>query len=243
MREQAPNVLTLSNLFCGCCALAYIFTGDPETAAWFTLGSFVCDYADGMLARAMGVQSPLGKELDSLADVVSFGVVPAAYLYFLLTRSICASGGLLSNLPYFSVCKAALPAFILAGFAAYRLGKFNLDTRQGNYFLGLSTPACTVFILGLTLGAVNDRFGLQEEIQRPVFLYALVPALAALMVSEIPMFGLKFKGLQAGSNVILLLFLALFVGLILFLKELALSAIVLIYILFSIIFKSKVTAV
>jgi CDP-diacylglycerol---serine O-phosphatidyltransferase len=240
MRSQLPNILTLSNLICGCCALVFLLHGDPETAAWFTLGSFICDYGDGMLARALCVQSPLGKELDSLADVVSFGVVPAAMIYHLLKMATCAPGGILGALPYFSVCHAALPAFGLAAFAAYRLAKFNIDTRQKQYFLGLSTPACTLFVLGLTLTALHNRFGLRDTIQTPALLYALIPLLSALMVSEIPMFGLKIKGKSLQDNTPNLLFLALFVALAFFLRELALSAIIALYIALSIAFRSKV---
>ena len=78
--KHIPNLLTLSNLFCGCCALMFILNDEPVIAAWFVLGCFIFDYADGMSARALGISSPLGKQLDSLADVVSFGVVPAAML-------------------------------------------------------------------------------------------------------------------------------------------------------------------
>ena len=236
--RQLPNALTLANLFCGCCALLYTFYWQPEIAAWFTAGCFLFDYLDGMAARALKVTSPLGKELDSLADVVSFGVVPGAMLYRLLSGdvSITAAFG-----PSF-VEVSALPAFILSAFAAFRLGKFNLDTRQGNYFLGLSTPACTVFVLGLALTAHYDRFGLKAVVENQWFLYALIPVLSLLLISEIPMFGMKIKRFDWKSNVFNLAFLALFAGLVFFLKELALSVIIVFYIVLSVIFKHKIVA-
>jgi CDP-diacylglycerol--serine O-phosphatidyltransferase len=236
--KHLPNALTLANLFCGCCALLYTFYWQPEVAAMFTAGSFVFDYLDGMVARALRVSSPLGKQLDSLADIVSFGVVPAAMLYRLLSGevSITAAFG-----PSF-VAVYALPAFILAAFSAYRLGKFNLDTRQGDYFIGLSTPACTVFVLGLTLAADHDRFGWKAFIENQWFLYALIPLLSGLLVSEIPMFGMKIKRFDLKSNLFNLIFLALFGVLILALKELALSAIIVCYIVLSVIFKHKIVA-
>jgi CDP-diacylglycerol---serine O-phosphatidyltransferase len=242
MKSHFPNLLTLCNLFCGCCALVFLFHGDPRGAAWFTLGSFLCDYADGMVARALDVQSPIGRELDSLADVVSFGVVPSTMLYHLLKMSNCAPGGIFSGLPYFSICISALPAFVLAAFAAYRLAKFNVDTRQKAYFLGLSTPACTLFVMGITLTATNDLFGLRDSIQSPVLLYVLIPLLSGLMVGEIPMFGLKTKDFSLKNNRLNLLFLVMFGLLVFLLKELALTAVIVLYIAVSILFKSRVIA-
>lgn len=240
--RHLPNFLTLTNLFCGCCALLFTFAGQPVTAAWFTLGSFLCDYADGMAARALGVSSPLGKELDSLADVVSFGVVPGAMLYQLLTAgqttdSFAGADGIAS-----SVNLAALPAFILSAFSGLRLARFNLDTRQTSYFIGLSTPACTVFVLGLTLAAHHDRFGAASWIQNQWLLYVLVALLSWLLNAEIPMFGMKIKRFDLRSNAFNLVFLGLFVGALFFLKELALSVIILIYIVLSLFLKNKITA-
>ncbi|MBC7775559.1 MAG: CDP-diacylglycerol--serine O-phosphatidyltransferase [Phycisphaerae bacterium] len=236
--KHLPNALTLANLFCGCCALLHTFYWQPEMAALFTLGSFVFDYLDGMVARALKVSSPLGKELDSLADVVSFGVVPGAILYRLLSGDISITAAFGNSL----VEIYALPAFILSAFSALRLAKFNLDTRQANYFIGLSTPACTVFVLGLALTAHHNRFGLKDMIENQWFLYGLVGLLSWLLVSEIPMFGMKIKRFDWKSNVFNLAFLALFAVLVFFLKELALSVIIICYIVLSVIFKNKIIA-
>ena len=231
--KHIPNLLTLANLFFGCCALLYTLAYDPVTAALFTLGSFLCDYADGMTARALKVASPLGKELDSLADVVSFGVVPGAMLYQLLKFSTCGAESVVPG-HAFSVCTAALPAFVLSAASGLRLGRFNLDTRQTTYFIGLSTPACTVFVLGLALTVHYDYFGLAKTIQQPWLLYALVGVLSFLLNSEIPMFGMKIKGFDLRSNLFNLAFLVLFVVLFIVLKALALSVIILIYIVASV---------
>ncbi len=236
LMRHLPNLLTLTNLFCGCCALLYTVYLDPVTAAWFTLASFVCDYADGMAARALGVSSPLGKELDSLADVVSFGVVPGAMLYQLLVN--CTMEG-----PVGHVVTAALPAFILAAFSGLRLARFNLDTRQTSYFIGLSTPACTVFVLGLTLTVHNNSLGAAAElIQNPWLLYGLVALLSWLLNAEIPMFGMKIKRFDLRSNAFNLAFVGLFLLLLYLFNALAFSLIILIYIALSIIFKNKVVA-
>ena len=215
----------------------YTFYWQPEVAAMFTAASFFFDYLDGMAARALKVSSPLGKELDSLADVVSFVVVPGAMLYQLLSGapSIAAAFG------QSFVEITALPAFVLSAFSGLRLAKFNLDTRQTSYFIGLSTPACTVFVLGLALTAHHDLFGLADIIGNQWFLYGVIALLSGLLVSEIPMFGMKIKRFDLPSNTFNLLFLALFGVLVFFLKELALSAIIVCYIGLSIVFKNKVT--
>ncbi len=239
MLRHIPNLLTLSNLFCGCCALVFTLNGDPVTAAWFVLGSFIFDYGDGMTARALGISSPLGKQLDSLADVISFGAVPGAMIYRLLCDRFlnCSIEGQVLD-----VMPAALPAFVLTMFAAMRLGRFNIDTRQSKYFIGLSTPACTVFVLGLALTAAHDRFGLKEVIENQWLLYGLVALLSWLMNSEIPMFGMKIKSFDWKSNAFSLVFLAVFAVLVIFLKELALSAVIVFYVLSSVFLKNKVLA-
>jgi CDP-diacylglycerol--serine O-phosphatidyltransferase len=246
--RHIPNLLTLSNLFCGCCALMFTLNNEPVIAAWFILGCFIFDYSYGMTARAMGISSPLGKQLDSLADTVSFGVVPSAMLHQMLV-----SGGVCKDLPdlpeglfpaewSYHTCLAALPAFVLAMFAALRLGRFNIDPRQTKYFVGLSTPGCTVFVMGLALAAYHDRFGLKEIIENQWFIYGLVALLSWLMNSEIPMFGMKIKSFDWRSNAFSLVFLAVFVMLVIFLKELAFSAVIVFYVLSSIFLKNKVLA-
>jgi CDP-diacylglycerol---serine O-phosphatidyltransferase len=229
MARHLPNFLTLCNLFCGCCALVFLLKGQFAPVPWFILGCFLFDYTDGMCARALRVNSPLGKELDSLADGVSFGVVPGALFYTMLTQAF--HDETLTD----RVCTQALPAFVLSAFAALRLGKFNLDTRQTSYFIGLTTPATTVFTLGLFLTSQYNFFGLAPVILHPVLLYILVLVLCFLMLSEIPMYGLKAKpggGFQ--KNKLPLFFLLLFGSLFYFLKALALSITIVLYVLYSV---------
>ena len=225
-----PNLLTLSNLFCGCCAVLMLFSHRPEIAAWFTIASFLFDYSDGMVARALKISSPLGKELDSLADVVSFGVAPGAMLYLMLSNG------------HEGVYTWALPAFILSAFSGLRLAKFNLDTRQTHYFLGLSTPACTVFMLGLTLAFSRNTWGVGDFLTAHNWIiYALIPIFSALLVSEIPMFGLKLRDFDLKNNLPLLGFAVLLGASFFWLHILALPLMVVIYIVLSIIFKNKIT--
>ncbi len=216
---------------------------------WFIFGSFFFDLGDGMVARAMKVASPIGRELDSLADVVSFGVVPGAMLYGLLASIYCASfPGYFSWAPAsaphegpLSICAPALPAFILSLFSAFRLAKFNLDVRQRDYFVGLSTPGCTVFVMGLTLAARENQWGIGTLLSdQPWILYGVIGVFSYLLVSEIPMFGLKFRSFRWQGNQLPYIFLALALALLIVLKGLGLLLLILFYIGFSIVSKDKI---
>jgi CDP-diacylglycerol--serine O-phosphatidyltransferase len=198
-------------------------------------GCFLFDYTDGMAARALGVSSPLGKELDSLSDVVSFGVVPGCMMYLLIERSLSGNGSAM-------VTPGALPAFAQSACAAMRLGKFNLDTRQTRYFIGLTTPASTVFVLGLFLTIHYDTFQLSQYLLRPALLYVLMLSLCFLMLSEIPMFGMKIKKNDWKSNRYNIIFASALLVLFLFLKSLALSVIVIIYIVASLASRKSIEA-
>ncbi|HNE28726.1 MAG TPA: CDP-alcohol phosphatidyltransferase family protein [Saprospiraceae bacterium] len=252
MRSQIPNLITLGNLFCGCCALLWVLAGRPDIALWFTLGCFACDTADGLVARALKVSSPIGVQLDSLADAVSFGVVPGALLYRLLAPLPGSMGFTfyppLSALPEasgqpgaFMFSWAAIPAFILTMAAAYRLAKFNVDTRQTSYFLGLSTPACTVFVVGMALTAFHNRFGAGEWLLANSWaVYLFTGLLSWLMVTEIPLAGMKIKGFGWRGNEALILILLLFLVLLFLIKELAFCAIIVVYIAYSVFNKKAV---
>ena len=234
LRTHIPNLVTLLNLFFGLCALIFGFQGRPDMALWFLIASFLCDTADGLLARALKAQSPLGAQLDSLADVVSFGVVPGILVYIMAKPGFCNAGQLL--------CWEASPAFLIPLAAAYRLGKFNIDSRQTSYFLGLSTPANTVFILGLVLTGYYNRFEIGTWMAANSWIWIVVSLSAALlMISEIPLAGLKIKPGSIRGNTPLILLALIFVSLIFLIKELAFSAIILIYIGYSLFFRNQIT--
>ena len=255
MRQHIPNFLTLSNLFCGCCATVLLLNGHVVAAAWFVLGSFLCDYTDGMAARALRISSPMGKELDSLADTVSFGVVPGMMFYTMLYGIVCPdllAGLTISALPkpgdltpgLSGFCPVALPAFILSMFSAYRLAKFNLDTRQKHYFMGLSTPGCTLFVLGLTLAAHSNQLGFGDFLAHQFWIiYGLVAVLSYLLVSDIPMYGLKIRSARWRGNELAFLFLGLSLAALVLLKGLGLSLVILCYILVSVFSKNKILAI
>lgn len=234
-----PNFLTMCNLFLGCCALVFIDGLLLDLAAVCTVGCFVCDYLDGMLARALKINSPIGKELDSLADVVSFGVVPGLIFYKIYGQSAAC----MHNNTYVFICPFQFLGFVLSAFSALRLAKFNLDTRQANYFIGLSTPACTLLVMGLGLSWQQDLFSLKDLFRmQPYFLLAAEAVLCWLLISEIPMFGMKLKGFDLKSILPLLVSVVLGVVLFYFLGVLALCVLVVIYILASLVFRQKIVA-
>lgn len=227
MRKHIPNFFTMINLFCGCCALVCVLNELFDLAFYFLLISGVTDYLDGMVARVLKVKSSFGKELDSLADMVSFGVVPGAIIYMLLTKSPI---GFESDLP---IKWWALGGFLITVFSGLRLAKFNLDERQTEEFIGLNTPSCTMFITGLMLIYDGDIAGLAHFVVQPFFLYSVVALLSFLLIAEIPMFSFKFKGMQWQGNENRIAFLIVAVLLLLFLKEIAFSLIILVYVLYS----------
>ncbi|TGE21180.1 CDP-alcohol phosphatidyltransferase family protein [Hymenobacter metallicola] len=223
MKNHLPNAVTCLNLFAGCLALCNIFAGHLETAAYLVGLAAAFDFADGLLARALHASSPIGKDLDSLADMVSFGVVPGAMLFHLLSKS----GGLPEWLPY--------AGFIVTVFSALRLAKFNNDTRQTSSFIGLPTPACTLVVASLPLILAHDTFGLTSIILNPWVLLGLTVLLSGLLVAEIPLFALKFKNLTWQDNSLRFIFLLLALPLLILLQATAIPLVVLLYVLLSVI--------
>ena len=225
MKKHLPNALTCVNLLCGCIALTFIFGGNLVVAAYFVGIAAVADFFDGLVARALRVSSPIGKDLDSLADMVSFGVVPGAILFKLLAHAAEYGG-----LPVWSIYLG----FIVSIFSALRLAKFNNDTRQTTSFIGLPTPACTLVVASLPLILANDAFGLKNFILNPLVLIALTVLLSGLLVAELPLFALKFKNLQWRGNRRRFIFVGLALALVLWLKAAGVPLAVLLYVLLSI---------
>ncbi|NRB50334.1 MAG: CDP-alcohol phosphatidyltransferase family protein [Saprospiraceae bacterium] len=228
MKKWIPNALTLLNLFLGCCALVALFNQDYLLAIGFISGGLIADVLDGAVARILQVNSPLGKELDSFADMVTFGVVPGLILYILIAEGF-SGGGFSGQLQW-----SALPAFVLSAFSGLRLAKFNLDTRQSQTFLGLPTPSSTIFVVGLLLIWHFNSFELGRVVGQPILLYIVITVLSYLLICEIPMFSFKLKTVGWKGNEIRFSFLGACVLLILFLQEAAVSAIILFYLLINI---------
>ena len=231
MKKHLPNAVTCLNLLFGCLALTEIFAGRLENGAWFVAAAAMADFADGLLARALRVSSAIGKDLDSLADMVSFGVVPGAILSSLLMRAVTGGGyagpmGFWAWLPY--------AGFLVTIFSALRLAKFNNDTRQTTSFIGLPTPACTLVVASLPLILSHDNFGLKAVILNPIVLVGLTILLSGLLVAELPLFALKFKSLRWADNRRRFIFILLAAGLLLGLQAAAVPLVVLLYVLLSV---------
>jgi CDP-diacylglycerol--serine O-phosphatidyltransferase len=225
-----PNILTLINLFSGCVAVVFVFNYQVELVPYCVLVSLVADFLDGFAARFTKSQTDIGKQLDSLADVVSFGLVPGMVMFNLLFQKYE------SGQEVYSVTKMYLyssPAFLIPLFAALRLAKFNIDTRQTDGFLGLATPAATIFVMGYLLVFLNNSFGLSPYIFDRKILYSIIVIISGLMVSEIPMFAFKFKSFKWKGNEVQFLFIILSVVLLATLKLAAISLIIVLYILVS----------
>ena len=228
------NILTLINLFSGCIAVVFLFNYQIELVPYCVLVSLVADFFDGFAARLTKSSSDIGLQLDSLADVVSFGLVPGAILFHLLFLKYESSDAMLSvNRIYLY----SAPAFIVTLFAALRLAKFNVDERQTDGFIGLATPAATMFVVGLLLVFSNNSFGLTQFVFTGKVLYGTVALLSILMIAEIPMFGFKFKSFGWKGNEVKYLFIILSIVLIAALKFAAISLIIILYIIVSIIQK------
>ena len=219
MKREIPNLITLCNLLCGVIASYVAVQGDIRLAALLICLGIVFDFFDGMTARLLGVSSPMGKELDSLADVVTSGVAPAMILLQMLQQHAPDS-------------RVAAVAFLVPLFAAYRLAKFNLDTRQSHSFLGLPVPSNALIWVGVALSG-----SLVPSTWPMVALFLLVSLVGdVLMVSELPLFSLKFnfKELAWRTNNVQYIFLIGCALIIVLLRDwIAISVIILWYIVLS----------
>ena len=220
-----PNTITCCNLISGCIATFWAFQGDYPLALLLIVIGAVFDFFDGMSARLLGVSSPIGKELDSLADCITFGFAPSAIIFSFL----CS----------FHVHVVVLPflAFVMAAFSALRLAKFNLDERQALGFIGLPTLANALF-WGALIFSLNYRTML-EPYQLPDFWFyivlALIPVSCYLLVSEIPMFALKFKTWGWKGNEVKYLFLITCIPLLLLFQVSGIAVIIAWYVVLSVI--------
>lgn len=224
--KHIPNTITCLNLFSGCVASVMAFEAQYHWALFFIILSAVFDFFDGMMARLLNAYSVIGKDLDSLADDVSFGFAPSA-IVFALFREMTYPAYLEWAAPYFPYL-----AFIISVFSALRLAKFNNDTRQTTSFVGLPVPANALFWASLVCGAhswlVHPSFN-------PLYLLMLVCVFSWLLVSEIPMFSLKFKSLKWADNKVSFIFLLVCIPLLACLGISSFAAIIVWYIVWSLI--------
>lgn len=183
-KRYIPNTITCCNLIAGCIAMVFAFYGKQDTALLFILIGALFDFFDGMSARLLHVSSPIGKELDSLADGITFGAAPAMMIFTLMSQ--------IEYPPVFEPVAKFIPfiAFVIAAFSALRLAKFNLDERQTSSFIGLPTPANALF-WGALITGTGERIAVTQHTLP--FILILIAISCWLLISEIPMFSLKFK--------------------------------------------------
>jgi CDP-diacylglycerol---serine O-phosphatidyltransferase len=216
MLNHLPNFLTCCNLICGCLGIIFLWEDNTIPAAYFVWAACIFDFLDGFAARILKISSPIGKELDSLADVVSFGVLPSLFMYTLLVFE--------SPFPYLPYV-----ALLIAVCSAIRLAVFNLDETQSDSFKGLPTPANAIFITALPF----LDYPVFDFIHSPLILAVITVIFSLLLVSRIDLFALKFKNYSWGENKIRFTFLLLSVLLLAVLQLAALPLIIILYIALS----------
>ena len=202
MRKHIPNIITCCNLICGCIAAAAGFHHHFGAALLFILSGAVFDFFDGMMARKLGVSGPLGIELDSLADVVTFGVAPAAMLFTLFSE--VRYPGFMQGMFWYTVMP--FTAFLIPAFSAMRLAKFNIDDRQHTTFIGMPTPANAIFWSALVF---SSEAYLTSYLFNAFWLLMFIIMFCWLLVCEIAMFSLKFSNLKWQDNKVRYVFVGL----------------------------------
>ncbi len=251
--KQIPNLFTLINLFLGCIAIVFALQTEtisiyveadlsthyniPEKlsiASYFIFAAAVVDFLDGFVARLLNATSEMGKQLDSLSDVVSFGVAPSVILYQLLRISFMKEeNGLETSIAWL------LPAFIVACAGAYRLARFNIDNTQSHGFKGVPIPAAGLLIASfpLILHFGNSIINVNEWLTNKWVLYAVIVLVSALMVSTLPLMALKFKDFSIKNNIPKIILLAIAVVAAFIFNWLAVPIIFIVYIILSLLFK------
>lgn len=230
MIRNIPNTLTCCNLFSGCIASCMAFQGNYVWAFVFIIIGAAFDFFDGMVARLLHVSSPIGKELDSLADDITFGLAPAAIAFALFQE--------VHYPDFIQILRPVLPytAFLVAVFSGLRLAKFNIDTRQASSFIGMPTPANALFWGSLVTG---EHTFLTSPHFNAVYLFVLVVVMSLLLVAELPMFSLKFKDLSWQHNKVSYIFLIGCIPLFLIFQWSGFAAVIIWYVILSLLFRKK----
>lgn len=240
IKKHIPNAITCGNLFCGCLGVVSAFQGNLLWTCYLAGIAAVLDFLDGFVARLLHVKSEIGKQLDSLADMVTFGFLPGVVMYFMLQNSLTGTANKAfmmeqnaENFPAWLV----YASFVITIFSALRLAKFNIDTRQTESFIGLPTPANTLLICSLPLIAHFQpnigSYSILQHIHNPWFLLGLTLVSSYLMIAEIPLFALKFKTFLWTDNKIRYTFIILSILLLMLFQFIALPFILFLYILLS----------
>lgn len=229
IKKYIPNLITLINLFCGCIAVVFVSESNYEMAFYMVCLGIFFDFFDGFFARLFKVSSPLGLQLDSLADMVTSGVVPGYVMYTLFVKS--------AN-PHDVIGSAFIPflGFIVTLGSCYRLANFNIDTRQTDSFIGLPTPANALFILSLPLVIeFSDSLMIFEILTNHWVLLGIALCSAYVLNAEIPLFALKIKKFNLKDNALQIVFLLISLVMLIFLHYIAIPLIIIFYVLLSVV--------
>ncbi|CAM3113765.1 CDP-alcohol phosphatidyltransferase family protein [Flavobacterium frigoris] len=227
IKKHIPNSITLLNLLCGCIAMVFVTQSDFEMAFYFVCLGIFLDFFDGFFARLLKVSGPLGLQLDSLADMVTSGVVPGYVMFFLLSNSQHEISTHFM-MPYLG--------FIITMGSCYRLAVFNIDTRQTNSFIGLPTPANALFILSLPLVRdYSDSLVVLEILTNQWVLLVITLFSAYILNAEIPLFSLKIKKFNLKDNALQIVFLFLSFLLLIFFQYAGIPLVIIGYVLLSIV--------
>ena len=241
IKKHIPNAITCGNLFCGCLAIASAFNGHLLWSAYLVGIAAVLDFFDGFAARLLKVGGEMGKQLDSLADMVTFGVLPGVVMFKLIAMSITAGESYCSDKNIIAANLHFLKylGFIITIFSCVRLAKFNIDIRQTNSFIGVPTPANTILICSIPL--INRYqpdilgFHIYSITGNLYFLVGLTILMSYLLVAELPLFALKFKNFGWTDNKIRYSFLIIAVLLLILFQFIAIPFIIFLYIVLSVI--------
>ncbi len=229
-----PNTLTSFNVLCGSLSVVMAFDGRLQTAGLLILTAAIFDFLDGLSARLLKAYSPMGKELDSLADVISFGLAPTIIVYQLVRMRLAPDTTLLQA--PFQIQLALVLPFLMTIFSALRLAKFNIDTRQTDSFIGVPTPAnAMIWASAPFIMAYYPNTLMANLFQNPLFLLPLTVLMSLLLVAELPLFALKFKNIKWQNNKTRFIFLAISAVLLIVFKIAALPLIILVYVAASVV--------
>jgi CDP-diacylglycerol--serine O-phosphatidyltransferase len=227
IKKHIPNLITLLNLLCGCIAVVFASKQDFEAAFYFVCLGIFLDFFDGFFARLFKVASPLGLQLDSLADMVTSGVVPGFVMFYMMVNS---------QHEVAAFPELAYLGFIITMGSCYRLANFNIDTRQTDSFIGLPTPANTLFIMSLPLIIkFSDSLLLLEILTNQWVLLAITLCSAYILNAEIPLFSLKVKKFTLKDNTLQIFFLLISAFLLVFFQFLGVALVIIMYVFLSII--------
>ena len=232
IKRNIPNIITLTNLFCGLCSILFAFEGNLEVSSVFIFSGALFDFFDGLIARWLKVSGELGRQLDSFADLVTFGIAPGMIL-FQLFYVRCSDGFFQSDFQN-SLFLTALIALFIPVFSAIRLAKFNIDSRQKTSFIGLPTPTVGMFIAALPLIEKYQDFPIFTDFR---FLILISLVLPLLLVANIPLFSLKFSkvdNLNSRVNIFRMILIISAINLLFFFWFAAIPFIVILYLILSI---------